>query len=41
MAVVVPPAERERRTRKPDSLAALSDHEMVMLLWKMRVTARL
>jgi hypothetical protein len=41
MVVVAPPAESERRTRKPVSLEALSDHAMVMLLWKTRVTARL
>ena len=42
MKVVAGPlGERERRMRKPDSLEALSDHAMVMLLWKMRVTVRL
>ena len=36
-----PAGLREREMRKPDSLVALSDHEMVMESWNRRVAVRL
>ena len=36
-----PAGLREREMRKPDSLVALSDHEMVMELWNRRMAVRL